>query len=54
MTSFLEAISRAEAGQVKVITDDMDYAVVPGIQVFTNNGLVIQQATAQGKLLTTR
>jgi hypothetical protein len=47
----LEAISRAEVGQVKVITDDMDYAVVPGIQVFTNNGLVIQQATAQGKLL---
>jgi hypothetical protein len=50
----LEAISRAEAGQVKVITDDMDYAVVPGIQVFTNNGLVIQQAAVQGKLLTTR
>lgn len=47
----LEAISRAEAGQVKVITDDMDYAVVPGIQVFTNNGGVIQQATTQGKLL---
>jgi hypothetical protein len=50
----LEAIQRAEAGQVKVITDDMDYAVVPGIQIFTNNGLLIQQATVQGKLLTTR
>ena len=50
----LEAIGRAGAGQIKVITDDMDYAVVPGIQVFTNNGLVIQQATAQRKLLTTR
>lgn len=50
----LEAIGRAEVGKVQVITDDMDYAVVPGIQVFTNNGLVLQQATAQGKLITTR
>ncbi|WP_416672450.1 hypothetical protein [Egbenema bharatensis] len=50
----LEAIGLAGAGQIKVITDDMDYAVVPGIQVFTNNGLVIQQATAQGKLIITR
>ncbi len=50
----LEAISRAEAGQVKVITDDMDYAVVPDIQLFTNNGLVIQQARIQGKLITAR
>ncbi|MBE9102333.1 hypothetical protein [Vacuolonema iberomarrocanum] len=50
----LEAISRSEAGQVKVITDDMDYAVVPGIQVFTNNGLAIQQANVQRKLLTIR
>jgi hypothetical protein len=50
----LETISQAEVGQVKVITDDMDYAVVPGIQVFTNNGSVIQQATVQKKLLTTQ
>lgn len=50
----LEAISRAGAGQIKVITDDMDYAVVPDIQLFTGNGLVIQQATTQGKLLSTR
>jgi hypothetical protein len=50
----IEAISRAGAGQIRVITDDMDYAVVPGIQVFTNNNSVIQQATAQGKLLTVR
>ena len=47
---FLEAIS-TEAGQVKIITDDMDYAVVPGIQVFTSNNFVIQQASRQGKLL---
>lgn len=50
----LEAISRAGAGQIKVITDDMDYAAVPGIQLFTCNRLVLQCATAQGKLLTAR
>jgi hypothetical protein len=47
----LEAISRAGAGQVRVITDDMDYATVPNIQVFTSNRNVIQAATLQGKLL---
>jgi len=47
----LEAISQSGSGQIKVITDDMDYSVVPNIQVFTNNGLVIQQATQQRKLL---
>jgi Ran GTPase-activating protein (RanGAP) involved in mRNA processing and transport len=39
----LEAISRAGAGQVRVITDDMDYATVPNIQVFTSNRNVIQE-----------
>jgi hypothetical protein len=47
----LEAISRAGAGQVRVITDDMDYATVPNIQVFTSNRNVIQTASQQGKLL---
>ncbi len=47
----IEAISRAGAGQVKIITDDMDYAVVPGIQVFTSNNYVIQAATIQNKLV---
>lgn len=47
----LESISRAGAGQIKVLTDDMDYTVVPGIQVFTSNTLVIQTATSQGKLI---
>lgn len=47
----LEGISRAGAGQVKIITDDMDYAVVPEIQVFTSNNSVIQSAIAQNKLL---
>jgi hypothetical protein len=50
----LEAVSRAEVGQIKIITDDMDYAVVPDIQLFTGNGQVIQQAQVQGKLLTSR
>ncbi|MBW4450215.1 MAG: hypothetical protein KME38_26155 [Spirirestis rafaelensis WJT71-NPBG6] len=47
----LEAISRAEAGQVKIITDDMDYTVVPGIQVFTSNNNVVQEAAIQNKLV---
>jgi hypothetical protein len=47
----LEAISRAGIGQVQVITDDMDYATVPNIQVFTSNIQVIRSAKAQGKLL---
>lgn len=37
---------------VQVITDDGDYATVPGIQVFTANRNVISTARSQGKLLT--
>lgn len=47
----LEAISRAGAGQVKIITADMDYTVVPGIEVFTSNNNVIQEAAIQNKLV---
>jgi hypothetical protein len=47
----LEAIGRAGTGQIQVITDDMDYATVPNIQVFTSNSRVIQLARVQGKLL---
>ena len=47
----LEAISKAGAGTVKIITDDMDYSVVPGIQVFTSNNSVIQEAARQKKLV---
>jgi PIN domain len=47
----LEAIHKANPGQVKVITDDMDYATVPNIQLFTSNIQVIKLAKAQGKLL---
>jgi hypothetical protein len=46
----LEAISRM--GIVQVITDDGDFATVPGIQIFTSNWNVIQAAQTQGKLLT--
>lgn len=39
-------------GVVQVITDDGDFATVPGIQVFTANRNVIQAARAQGRLIT--
>ncbi len=47
----LEAINRAGLGQIQVLTDDMDYATVTGIQVFTSNGLVIDEAKRLDKLL---
>lgn len=47
----LESIIRAEAGKIKIITNDMDYAVVPDIQVFTTNYQVIQTAKMQKKLV---
>ena len=50
----LEAISRAGAGKIKIITHDMDYAVVPDIQVFTINKNVIQEANIQKKLSASR
>lgn len=45
----LEAIS--QAGIVNVITDDGDYAMVPGIQLFTANHNVIEAARNQGRLI---
>ncbi len=39
-------------GVVQVITDDGDFATVPGIQVFTANRNVIQAARAQRRLIT--
>lgn len=50
----LESINKAEAGKVKIITHDMDYAVVPDIQVFTSNNRVIQTARRQQKLVVNR
>ncbi|SPD75144.1 conserved hypothetical protein [uncultured Desulfobacterium sp.] len=38
-------------GVVQVITDDGDFATVPGIQVFTANRNVINAARSQGKLI---
>jgi predicted nucleic acid-binding protein len=38
-------------GIEQVITDDSDYATVPGIRVFTANLNVIKSARNQGKLL---
>ena len=38
-------------GLVQVITDDGDFATVPGIQVFTANRNVISAARSHGKLL---
>jgi predicted nucleic acid-binding protein len=38
-------------GIQQFVTDDMDYAVVSGIQMFTTNQDVIDAAQAQGKLL---
>ncbi len=50
----LQSIRNTGIKPVQVLTDDMDYASVPGIQLFTSNGLVIQQARDQGKLLSSR
>jgi hypothetical protein len=47
----LEAISRAGTEQIRIITDDMDYATVPNIQMFTSNLNVIRSAKSQGKLV---
>jgi hypothetical protein len=48
----LEAISKANPGQIKVITDDSDYCTVPDIQLFTLNRSVIATAQTQNKLIT--
>jgi hypothetical protein len=45
----LAAMDRARVTQI--ITDDGDYVTVPGIQVFTSNKNVIQEASRQQKLL---
>lgn len=40
-----------KAGVTQIITDDGDYATVPGLTIFTANQKVIQAAQAAGKLL---
>ena len=47
----IEAISQAGTGQVRIITDDQDYATVSNIQVFTANGNAISEARRLNKLL---
>lgn len=46
---FLEGI--AKAGVAQVITDDGDFASIPGIQIFTANKNVIDAARVQSKLV---
>ncbi len=45
----LEAM--AASGVTQVITDDGDFATVPGITVFTANRTIVNAARAQGKLI---
>ncbi|MBI4743082.1 MAG: hypothetical protein HY777_16370 [Betaproteobacteria bacterium] len=40
-----------KAGVAQIVTDDGDYATVPGLMVFTANRRVIQAAQAAGKLV---
>jgi len=47
----LEAIRQTGIRPVQVLTDDMDYATVPNILVFTGNGLAVQCAAEQGQLM---
>ena len=47
----IEAISQAGTGQVRIITDDQDYATVSNIQVFTANGNAISEARRLNKLM---
>lgn len=41
-----------KTGATQIITDDGDYATVPGLTVFTANPRVIQEANKAGKLIT--
>jgi len=45
----IEAIKKA--GIQQILTDDGDFATIPGIQVFTANRKVLQAAQQQGRLL---
>jgi len=47
----LESMYRAGSGQVKVITDDIDYIGVPDIQVFTANPQALEIAVRQSRHL---
>ena len=47
----LESMYRSGSGQVKVITDDIDYIGVPDIQVFTTNPQSLEIAERQSRIL---
>jgi hypothetical protein len=47
----LEAVVQADAGQIKVLTDDCDYCTIPDIQLFTSNSNSIEAADSQNRLL---
>lgn len=40
-----------KAGVTQIVTDDSDYATVPGLKIFTSNQKVIQAAHVAGKFL---
>jgi hypothetical protein len=44
-------ISEPSHGVLQIITDNGDFATVPGVQVFTANRNVIQAARTQGQLV---
>jgi predicted nucleic acid-binding protein len=46
----VETLDRS--GIKQLVTDDGDFATIPGIQVFTSNRNVLAQAAKQGRLLT--
>jgi hypothetical protein len=43
-----------KAGITQIVTDDCDYATVPGLTVFTANRKVIGESQKVGKLIATR
>lgn len=47
----LEAIVQADAGQIKIMTDDCDYCTISNIQLFTSNANSIEAADSQNRLI---
>jgi hypothetical protein len=46
----LETMIQADAGQIKIMTDDCDYCTIPEIQLFTSNSNVIEASGSQHRL----
>jgi hypothetical protein len=47
----LDPIVQADAGQIKIMTDDCNYCTIPNIQLFTSNSNAIEAAYSQNKLV---